>query len=391
MTESPFSASDFMDLLGDASPCDVALDATLEGAFEDPKKTQKKAKHRQAMIEFRLNKKEKQKRLVAEHERLEREMKTLAGTVRNAVACSNSVSVTHTLQELEVEREALRTQNLALREEVTRYEKFTTVVLEASEDSTEGEESNLLPSDETGWRVGEGDTSFYFHPFTRDEVDAEMRRFEAELAGGMSSMSLAGTFLGWEVYHAPLIASTLDGSRLVARTRVTKRLRCSLDVHTQMSYTKQKDLSPMIVTPIGWGLHQRGKASTHVLQDFDQDTLVFAHDIPGPEKRIRYLFQVRRAQWELADGRRKLTASLAFIDSDANRRSREAETQDNVEWATEGGIQVSVTEMDENSIKVVCDHWASCESKLHAEYLMIQWTQFAVWWEQLTVPSNLLL
>ncbi|EEY54830.1 uncharacterized protein PITG_08389 [Phytophthora infestans T30-4] len=142
-----------------------------------------------------------------------------------------------------------------------------------------------------------------------------------------------------------------------------------------MSYTKQKDLSPMIVTPIGWGLHQRGKASTHVLQDFDQDTLVFARDIPGPEKRIRYLFQVRRAQWELADGRRKLTASLAIIDSDANRRS----------------IQVSVTEMDENSIKVACDHWASCESKLHAEYLMIQWTQFAVWWEQLTVPSNLLL
>ncbi|KAG6949854.1 hypothetical protein JG688_00014463 [Phytophthora aleatoria] len=47
--------------------------------------------------------------------------------------------------------------------------------------------------------------------------------------------------------------------------------------------------------------------------------------------------------------------------------------------------------MDEKSIKVVCDHWASCESKLHAEYLMIQWTQFAVWWEQLTVPSNLLL
>ncbi|KAI9979493.1 hypothetical protein PInf_029359 [Phytophthora infestans] len=318
------------------------------------------------MIEFRLNKKEKQKRLVAEHERLEREMKTLAET-----------RDTHAPGTGSQERSAPY-QNLALREEVTRCEKFTAVVLEASEDSTEGEESNLLPSDETGWRVGEGDTSFYFHPFTRDEVDAEMRRFEVELAGGMPSLSLAGTFLGWGVYHAPLIASTLDGTRLVARTRVTKRLRCSLDVHTQMSYTKQKDLSPMIVTPIGWGLHQRGKASTHVLQDFDQDTLVFARDIPGPEKRIRYLFQVRRAQWELADGRRKLTASLAIIDSDANRRSRDAEMQDNVEWATEGGIQVSVTEMDENSIKVACDHWASCESKLHAEYLMIQWTQFAM-------------
>ncbi|ETL89494.1 hypothetical protein L917_11585 [Phytophthora nicotianae] len=390
MTESPFTASDFMDLLGDASPCDVELNVTPQSALEDSK-ARKKARHRQEMVEFRLNKKEKQKRLVAEHQRLEREMKTLVETVRAAAACSSGDSVTDTRQELVVEREALRNQNVALREEITRYEKFKSVVLEASQDRMEKEESNLLPKDKAGWHVGEGDTSFYFHPFTRDEVDAEMRRFESELADGMPSLSLAGTFFGWEVYYAPLVASEVDSTRLVARTRVTKRLRCSLDVHTQMSYTKQKDLSPMIVTPIGWGLHQRGKASTHVLQEFDQDTLVFAHDIPGLEKHLRYLFQVRRAQWKLADGRRKLTASLAIVDSDSNRRSRDADSHDNVEWATEGGIQVSVTEVNENSIKVVCDHWASCESKLHAEYLMIQWTQFAVWWEQLTVPSNLLL
>ncbi|KAF1780629.1 hypothetical protein GQ600_16048 [Phytophthora cactorum] len=300
------------------------------------------------MVEFRINKKEKQKRLVAEHHRLEREMKTLVETVRTAAACCSGESVTAMLQELVVEREALRNQNMALREEITRYEKFTIAALEASQDPMEREQSNLLPRDEAGWRVGEGDTSFYFHPFTRDEVDAEMRRFESEL---------------------------VDSTRLVARTRVTKCLRCSLDVHTQMSYTKQKDLSPMIVTLIGCGLHQRGKADTHVLQEFDQDALVFAHDIPGPEKHpaICFKFGELSGNWQTGD------------------ESRDADSQDNVEWATEGGIQVSVTEMDEKSIKVVCDHWASCESKLHAEYLMIQWTQFAVWWEQLTEPSNLLL
>ncbi|KAG3209869.1 hypothetical protein PC129_g19127 [Phytophthora cactorum] len=289
------------DLLGDASSCDVSLGITLESAFEDPK-ARKKARHRQEMVEFRINKKEKQKRLVAEHHRLEREMKTLVETVRTAAACCSGESVTAMLQELVVEREALRNQNMALREEITRYEKFTIAALEASQDPMEREQSNLLPRDEAGWRVGEGDTSFYFHPFTRDEVDAEMRRFESELVSGMSSLSLAGTFFGWKVYHAPWVASEVDSTRLVARTRVTKCLRCSLDVHTQMSYTKQKDLSPMIVTLIGCGLHQRGKADTHVLQEFDQDALVFAHDIPGPEKHPRYLFQVRRAQWKLADG-----------------------------------------------------------------------------------------
>lgn len=52
---------------------------------------------------------------------------------------------------------------------------------------------------------------------------------------------------------------------------------------------------------------------------------------------------------------------------------------------------MAITEVDGNSIDIVCDHWAACQSELHAEYLMIQWTQFSVWWEQLTVPSNLLL
>ncbi|KAL3670331.1 hypothetical protein V7S43_004642 [Phytophthora oleae] len=385
VTESPFSVSDFMDLLGELS--------SLEMGTNDRKEL-KKARHRQEMIEYRLNKKNKQNKLLTEHRRLERDMKALVDAMKDTAACSGG-GRPNPLQELVVERDALRKENIALQEELKRYEKFKTVVLEVSQDPMKREESNLLATGDPGWRVdidGEGGTSFYFNPFTREQVDEEMKRFEAELTGGVASLSMAGTFFGWKVYRAPLVASVLDSSRLIARTRVTKRLRCSLDVHTEMSYTKQKDISPMIVTPIGWGLHHRGKASTQVLQEFDQDSIVFVHNIPGPEKNLRYIFQARRTQWKLLDGRRKLTASLAIIDSDANRRSRDAgNSQDRVEWATEGGIQVSITEIDEDSIDVTCDHWASCESTLHAEYIMIQWTQFAVWWEQLTVPSNLLL
>ncbi|POM62572.1 hypothetical protein PHPALM_28264 [Phytophthora palmivora] len=319
MTESRISVGDLLDLIGGDSPSetwDVELNTTLNGAIEDAK-ARKKAKHRALMVEFRLNKKQQQKKLVAEHQRLECKMKVLVDNVRKSAFCSVDGAM-DTLQVLAVEREELYNQNMALREEINRYKRFETVVLEARQDLKEREESNLLLH-KAGWCVtfdGPGKTSFFFYPFTRDEVDAAMKKFEADL---------------------------------------------------------------------------RGKASTQVLQELDQDLFVFAHDIPGLDKNLRYLFQVRRSQWKLLDGKRKLTASLVIIDSDSNRRSRDTDaSQGKVEWATEGGIQVSVTEVDENSIDVICDHWASCESKLHAEYLMIQWTQFAVWWEQLTVPSNLL-
>jgi hypothetical protein len=382
MTGSLF---EFMDLLGDAFPTDAAL-------FEDAK-ARKKAKHRESMVEFRLRKKQGQQRLVAERRRLEKEMKALVEKVNAAAASSNGAD-TNERQQLAVEREALRAQNLALREELTRLEKFEKFVVKASQDPMEKEESKLLSSDEeAGWRVhfDGSNTSFFFHPFSREEFDARMARFDAELTSGKLSLPGVGSFLGWEVYRAPLVASAMDSTRLMARTRVVKRLKCSLDVHMQMSYTKQKDLSPMIVAPIGWGLCHRDEASTQLLQEFDKDSLMFVHSIHSDGKHLRYLFQVRRAQWKLRDGRRKLTASLAITDSEANRQSREADvSQDEVEWATEGGIQVSITEADETSIDVVCDHWASCESARHAEYMMIQWTQLAVWWEQLTVPSNLL-
>ncbi|KAJ8542596.1 hypothetical protein ON010_g12215 [Phytophthora cinnamomi] len=393
------STSDFLDLLGDDSPTEasgVALDAVLKHALDDPK-ARKRAKHRAIMVEFRQNKKEKQKQLEAEHLRLERQMKSLVDSVRAAAAC-NGLGVggggaSDALRGLVVEREALQKQNMALREEIRRHEKLQLVMREASEDPMEKEESKLLSSDKgAGWRVNfEEGESFFFHPLTRGEFDATMQRFDAELERGKATLSMVGTFFGWEVLKAPL-ATAADGKSLWVRTRVSKRLRCSLDVHQKMSYIKQKDLSPMVITPVGWGLHKRINVSTQVLQEFDQDAIVFVHNIPGLEKDLRYLFQVRRAQWKLEDGRRKLTASVAITDSDANRRSRNAEgSQDRVEWATEGGIHVAVTEVDGNSIEVVCDHWAACQSQLHAEYLMIQWTQFSVWWEQLTVPSNLLL
>ncbi|KAG7379654.1 hypothetical protein PHYBOEH_011815 [Phytophthora boehmeriae] len=373
--------------------CDTVL-GEVPGWTEEDAKKWKKEQHRANMVAFRLKKKQKKQKLKGEHRRLEKEMEELSKRVHD-VAAKREVSgvegVSRALQELVVEREALSKQNLALREEITRHQELQKALMETEEET---EAATLLPSDEKdGWRVHfpTDAPSFHFYPYTQDEYEAEMQSFDEELSSSVAKMSLVGTFLGWNVYRAPLTVSQTDGTSILARARFSKRLRCPLDVHLQVSATKQKDLSPVIVTPIGWGLKDRPAINTQMLQQFDQDSFLFVHNIPG-EVNLRYLFQLRRAEWKLLNGRRKLTFSMNIVDSDANRRSREAEgPQDNVEWFTEGGLHVSLMEVDDNFIDVVSDHWVSCRSALHAEHMMVQWAQVAIWWEQKTVPSSLLV
>lgn len=170
-----------------------------------------------------------------------------------------------------------------------------------------------------GWRVRfeRGEPSFHFHPFTKDEYDAALEGFEKKLASGMSSVSMVGTFLGWKVYRAPLTTS-VDNS-VVAQVRLAKRVHCPLDVFLTISHRKDKDLSPILLTPVGWSIHQRHEVGTQVLQEFGAESCVFVHNIPGPDKHLRYLLVSRRAQYLLPDGRRRMTATMTVMDSEANR------------------------------------------------------------------------
>lgn len=370
--------------------CDALLNDMPGWTPEDAKKYQRE-QHRATMVAFRLKKKQRGQKRKDEHRRLEKQMKQLAAEVRRASSNPSSADATRALRELVVEKEDLKKQNRALREEITRHEHLQRVAQEGVDGGSEKEEA-LLPTDGcSGWRVHfeNGEPSFYFCPFTRKEFDTSMVHFDAELKSSSKALVSVGTFLGWDVQRLPRTVS-LDGKSM-ARARFSKRIGCSLEEHLRVSVTKQKDLSPVVVTPLGWSLRDRPAISTQVLQQFDQDSLLFLHNIPG-DVHLRYLFQLRRTEWKLPDGRRKLQLSLAVVDSDANRRSREAEgKQDNVEWFTEGGLNVSLTEIDDKSIHVVSDHWVGCHSSLHAEYMLVQWAQFAVWWEQMTAPTNLLL
>ncbi|KAG1713253.1 hypothetical protein DVH05_000973 [Phytophthora capsici] len=362
-------------------------DATLRQKLNELEK-QRQKQHSVAMVVYRKAKKEKQQQIRRELHHLERQLKQLVKNVRASAARSSqdqdvkqtSVEV---LRGLVAEQKLLRIENLALREEIGRKETFRVLL------NSEPIRKELSQIASSRWRV-EFDRNvpcFHFSPFTRSEFDEKMNQFDLELALSLSSLSFAGEFLGWSVHRAPLATSTLGFT--VARVRLAKRVRCPFHIALDISYMKAKDMSPIIVSPVGFGINQCHLVSKELLQEFDQDALVFAHHIPDSEKTLRYICFIRRARWKLQDGRRNFEFSMAIVNSPD---IRDAEgLQENVEWVEEGGMNISMTEVDGTFMDIVCDRWASCQGKLQVDYNMVQWAQYVSWWEQTLGLESLLL
>ncbi|KAF1772438.1 hypothetical protein GQ600_9018 [Phytophthora cactorum] len=77
------------------------------------------------------------------------------------------------------------------------------------------------------------------------------------------------------------------------------------------------------------------------------------------------------------------------IDSTVNRLSNtDAKTPKlvPVKWVKEGWGVRTITEVDEATVDVVDDQWLHAK----ADYLVAQWAQFLVRWEQIVAPSNFL-
>ncbi|KAF4040286.1 hypothetical protein GN244_ATG07479 [Phytophthora infestans] len=66
------------------------------------------------------------------------------------------------------------------------------------------------------------------------------------------------------------------------------------------------------------------------------------------------------------------------------------EPQPGVKWIDEGGARMKFLEVDDNTIDVNCDTWASCEDELHARHLFIRWAQFACCWSQGMMASKMI-
>ncbi|KAG2784960.1 hypothetical protein Pcac1_g5210 [Phytophthora cactorum] len=365
-------------------------------AFEIERKHRRR-QHSADMVAFRRNKKAKQQALHGEKRRLDEIVKQLEDNLRNAAAvCSTDEnakpqSTRDTLRQLVVEIEALRKQNIALRQHIGLHVTFQQVLVETWQ--PEPDELILPITVEPGWRVDfpNDEPSFHFYPFTHSHFNALVDSCLTELTTTPPRVSLAGEFLGWNVHHATVCSNSGDHS-LVARARFTKRVRCSLREAFGAMAEEERDSWPMIVTPLDWsGVSKRG-ASTVVLQQFNENTCVLVHNVTGHDGvNMRYICLSERSRYTERNGHRLITYTMVIADSKSNKRSRLAEMDlDDVEWITEGGSNLTLTEVDDSTIDVVYDHWGGCQGSLHAKYLFVQWTHYAFRWEQMVASTRLL-
>ncbi|KAG7397087.1 hypothetical protein PHYBOEH_001301 [Phytophthora boehmeriae] len=240
-----------------------------------------------------------------------------------------------------------------------------------------------------GWRVhfSNGAPSFYFDPFTRDDIDAMvMNCLETNVANPPYVMP-AGTLFDWKVSYAPLVRRAQD-NELIARAKLTTRAQLSVEDADAMLIHADINSWPFIVTPMDWTPDLRDGVSRQVLQQFNKEAHVMVCDIPG-EVRFRYIHTARRSTWVDENGKQTVAFVTVITDSDANRRNRAAEQyQNEVHWVCEGGTIVKFTEVDDTSIEVAYDHWASCQSERHAHQLFAQWGEFSSRWSQTVMSMN---
>ncbi|ETO75152.1 hypothetical protein F444_09205 [Phytophthora nicotianae P1976] len=355
------------------------------------------------MARLRVLKKSEFLQLRKEREQLESQVKKCLATMNREGNTSSELY--RAVHRLALECDSLRTKNVELMEEIQQQERFQSLVqaraIGVIQDETEDIDSSspnvytasksspwVSSSDhDDGWRVKfpNGEPSFHFHPFTKAEYDTVMLNCDNKFS---AKSAVAGHLFGWTVYHAPL-TRRLDNS-LVGHARLSARVCCSFDEADAAVSPSKLNEWPLVFTPPNWSHSQRSVVSIQVLQSFAMDAHVLVCNIPGPV-HTRY-FQFARRQLKVeANGKRSFTCSLVLADSKENASSRAAEEpQPDVKWINEGGARMKFTEVDDTTIDVHCDTWASCEDELHARHLFIRWAQFVCRWSQGMMASKLI-
>ncbi|OWY98726.1 hypothetical protein PHMEG_00030438, partial [Phytophthora megakarya] len=278
------------------------------------------------MVEFRVKKKNQLEKLRKEHHHLECVMKKHVAILQyqsQLEAIPDTVpTMMGTIRELVLTMEEIRGQNLVLRQLIELHQHFQAVVQSELPTSPQRVEP-VLPG--SGWWVyfHNNAPAFYYQPFLPEEVADIPNPLDHGFIADMPATALVGTLLGWKVYRE--LSRSYDASEeLVSHMRLTKRVNCSLDRAYTVARAHEKDLRPLLVTPVGWSSNDHHKVSVQVLQEINPDCFVMVHHIPGPTS-IRYMFVSRTAQWNLQD------------DPTKNRFNRDAMIpQDNIEWTQYG-------------------------------------------------------
>lgn len=395
---------------------------------EEDEKEWKRQQHRENMVFFRRKKKEQQAELRSQHQQLELRLQQHLAMQRRAAsrASTSRHEITNTsqkqgvLRDLVAEREALKTENAALRDEIDKHEKLRDFVRESSEglrshaqqrvssaSSQEGSNSDSSTStcsssssssvaefmmQHRGWRVQfpGGEPSFHFHPFTKPQLDAIRQGYDSRFAVNPHTEEV-GSLFGWQVKRAPLVQHpTLNV--LVSRVRYSRRIHCAGGSAQATMKQLDSDSWTVLTTPELWARIHNNSMTSQVLQVLDEDTHVLVRNTFERSMRtnVRYLNLVSRRRTQHDDGRRSITYAMVVVTSDANRRSQEAEPHRDVYWVNEGGAYMTLSQIDDTTLEVVYDHCSGCMSEQHAQFCLIEWGHIVVRWEQLVTPSRLL-
>ncbi|KAF1772424.1 hypothetical protein GQ600_9003 [Phytophthora cactorum] len=368
-------------------------------------------KHRARTTRYRARRQANHEAMAREHQRLEETLqRTLAAIEQRLDHGAKEQDLVTKIQHLALERELLNSQKADLRAAILPYYKFHQLIKKQGfqvsdqerheckeKDRSRIRDSRWIPALPTpdrpkeGWRVHfpNGEPSFFFHPFTREEFDVHLKSCDAILALNPPSIEVTGSLLGWTVHHAP-VTGTADDNSLVAHARFTRRVRCSLTDADKMLDTLDIDDWPLITTPLVWGYDQSKRTHCQVLQEFDTDAYVLVRNIPGPV-HTRYVNLARRLLRKQENGRPMTTYATVIAASEANVRSQGAEESgSDVQWIREGGTYIKFAEVDKTMIDVTYEHWSSCHDEVHAQHLFIRWAQYAVRLQQWVLPTRLL-
>ncbi|EEY59464.1 cleavage induced hypothetical protein [Phytophthora infestans T30-4] len=234
----------------------------------------RREQQRRRMVKWRKQKKEKKINMVDERRRLEKELQRHVLQARIALNNVTIRSAAEAYRHVTVERAALMSENVALREAIEKKVKAQAQVEREVQEflgQLHTEESlDLVQRDGDGWRVqlANGAPCFYFSPFTREEFDNVFKDNDVTYAERHPCTATVGKILGWTVDYAPLVRNEAR-TFFVAHARFTRRLRCPLDKAHRILPHLDKNIWPVLVTPRSWGISQIGinylRASTRML------------------------------------------------------------------------------------------------------------------------------
>lgn len=433
-----------------SSPVNLGIEAhwilSAAGKWtEEDEKEWKREQHRENMVSFRLKKKEQRSQLKAQHRALETQLKQKltiqrAAAARGARLAAATYSANHrsimtsspvldktfmmhplqqALTDLVTEKEALRGENSALEKQITEHMKLQKMIQKESELLSSDDEMeqrqhfsealqaaspvqqhdlnfssspSLFSTTNKGSfvTIEDGGPSFYYEPLSAQDCEATMRRYSQRF-DTTPPRFVAGNMFGWQIERS-LTQDAATGA-LFSRVWYTKRIQCPRGNAAALLEKIERDSWNILIQPELYAKIHRADLKSKTLQSLSDDTYVMVRNTFNPQYNlhIRYLNLVVRAEAVTAAGHRALNQYLLIPDSSANRLARDADPHANVKWVLDGGAFMSFVQVDNATVDVVYDHFAFCASAQQADFLMIDWGNIVIRWEQLVHPARMLL